>query len=137
MGDPKAEAEVELERILPESCIARTSWLYGMGGKCFPDTILRLAASRPALDVVNDQRGSPTYAIDLAKAIIELCRKDARGIVHATNWGECTWFDFAREIVAGAGLPPKCVRLPATNLCGPRRGRSTRCFLPRVWRVMA
>jgi dTDP-4-dehydrorhamnose reductase len=104
-GRSKAEAEVELERILPEACIARTSWLYGMGGKCFPDTILRLAASRPALDVVNDQRGSPTYTVDLAKAIIELCRKDARGIVHATNWGNCTWFDFARDIVAGAGLP--------------------------------
>ena len=67
-GISKAEAEVELERILPEVCIARTSWLYGMGGKCFPDTILKLAATRPALDVVTDQRGSPTYAVDLASA---------------------------------------------------------------------
>jgi dTDP-4-dehydrorhamnose reductase len=75
-----------------------------MGGKCFPDTILKLAATRPALDVVNDQRGSPAYAVDLASAIIELCRKDARGIVHATNSGDCTWFDFARDITAGAGL---------------------------------
>jgi dTDP-4-dehydrorhamnose reductase len=104
-GRSKAEAEVELEGTLPESCIVRTSWLYGMGGKCFPDTILNLAASRPALDVVNDQRGSPTYTVDRAKAIVELCRKDVRGIVHTTNRGECTWFDFAREIVAGAGLP--------------------------------
>jgi len=103
-GLSKAEAEVELERILPEVCIARTSWLYGMGGKCFPDTILKLAATRPALDVVTDQRGSPTYAVDLASAIIELCRKDARGIVHVTNSGDCTWFDFARDITAGAGL---------------------------------
>lgn len=103
-GRSKAEAEVELQRILPESCIVRTSWLYGMGGKCFPDTILKLAVSRPRLDVVNDQRGSPTYTNDLADAIIQLCRKDARGIVHVTNVGDCTWFDFAREIVAGAGL---------------------------------
>jgi dTDP-4-dehydrorhamnose reductase len=103
-GCSKAEAEVELERILPESCIVRTSWLYGMGGKCFPDTILNLAASRPQLDVVNDQRGSPTLTNDLAEAIIQLCRKSARGIVHATNSGNCTWFDFARAIVAGAGL---------------------------------
>ena len=93
-----------MQRILPESCIVRTSWLYGMGGKCFPDTILKLAVSRPHLDVVNDQRGSPTYTNDLADAIIQLCRKDARGIVHVTNVGDCTWFDFAREIVAGAGL---------------------------------
>ena len=103
-GRSKAEAEVELQRILPESCIARTSWLYGKGGKCFPDTILKLAGSRPVLDVVNDQRGSPTYAVDLARAIAELCRKDARGIVHVTNSGDCTWFDFAREIAARAGL---------------------------------
>jgi dTDP-4-dehydrorhamnose reductase len=103
-GCSKAEAEVELQRILPESCMARTSWLYGMGGKCFPDTILKLSASRPRLDVVNDQRGAPTLTNDLAGAIIGLCRKDARGIVHVTNSGDCTWFDFAREIVAGAGL---------------------------------
>jgi dTDP-4-dehydrorhamnose reductase len=104
-GRSKAEAEVELERILPEACIVRTSWLYGMGGRCFPDTILKLAAARPVLDVVKDQRGSPTSTVDLASGIIELCRKDARGIVHVTNWGDCTWFDFAREIVIGAGLP--------------------------------
>ena len=104
-GRSKAEAEEQLERILPESCLARTSWLFGPAGKCFPDTILKLAATRPALDVVNDQRGSPTYTVDLARAIVELCRKDARGIVHVTNSEDCTWFDFAREIVAGAGLP--------------------------------
>ncbi len=98
-GRSKAEAEVRLLEILPEVCIARTSWLFGIGGKCFPDTILKLAASRPALDVVNDQRGSPTYSVDLARAIIGLCRKNASGIVHVTNAGDCTWFEFAREIV--------------------------------------
>jgi dTDP-4-dehydrorhamnose reductase len=103
-GRSKAEAEVRLLEILPDVCIARTSWLFGTGGKCFPDTILKLAANRPALDVVNDQRGCPTYTIDLAQAIIELCRKDASGIVHATNSGDGTWFDFAREIIKGAGL---------------------------------
>lgn len=103
-GRSKAEAEVRLLEVLPEVCIARTSWLFGVGGKCFPDTILKLAASRPALDVVNDQRGCPTYTIDLARAIAELCRKDANGIVHVANSGDCTWFEFAREIVKGAGL---------------------------------
>jgi len=103
-GQTKAEAEVELLRILPECCIARTSWLFGVGGKCFPDTILKLAATRPELDVVNDQRGSPTYVQDLARAIIQLCRNNAAGIVHVTGRGDCTWFDFAREIVASAGL---------------------------------
>ena len=89
---------------MPESCIVRTSWLFGVGGKCFPDTILRLAASRPTLDVVNDQRGCPTYTVDLAGAIIRLCREGASGIVHVTNAGECTWFEFASAIVQQAGL---------------------------------
>lgn len=103
-GRSKAEAEVQLLEILPECLIVRTSWLFGVGGKCFPDTILRLAQSRPAIDVVDDQRGCPTYAVDLARAIIALCRKNARGIVHVTNRGDCTWFEFARAIVRGAGM---------------------------------
>jgi dTDP-4-dehydrorhamnose reductase len=103
-GKTKAEAEVKLLEINPNFCIARTSWLFGTGGKCFPDTILKLASSRPALDVVNDQRGCPTYVEDLAQAIVQLCRKNASGIVHATNAGDCTWFEFAREIVRAAGL---------------------------------
>ena len=89
---------------MPESCIVRTSWLFGTGGKCFPDTILKLAASRPTLDVVNDQRGCPTYTVDLARAIIRLCCESASGIVHVTNAGECTWFEFASAIVQQAGL---------------------------------
>jgi dTDP-4-dehydrorhamnose reductase len=103
-GRTKEEAEVKLLELMPDCCIARTSWLFGTGGKCFPDTILKLAVSRPALDVVNDQRGCPTYAVDLARAIAELCRKNASGIVHVTNAGDCTWFEFAQEIVRSAGL---------------------------------
>ena len=103
-GQTKAEAEIKLLELMPDCCVARTSWLFGTGGKCFPDTILKLAASRPALDVVNDQRGCPTYAVDLARAIVQLCRKNASGIVHATNVGDCTWFEFAEEIMRSAGL---------------------------------
>lgn len=103
-GRSKAEAELRVREILPEACIVRTSWLFGAGGKCFPDTILKLAATRPQLEVVNDQRGCPTYTVDLATAIIALCGKNAGGLVHACNAGECTWFDFAREIVGSAGL---------------------------------
>ena len=78
-GKTKAEAELRLAEILPDCCIVRTSWVYGTGGKCFPDTILNLAATRPELNVVNDQRGSPTYTIDLARAILQLCRQNATG----------------------------------------------------------
>ena len=118
-GRSKAEAEVRLLEVLPEVCIARTSWLFGTGGKCFPDTILKLAASRPALDVVNDQRGCPTYTADLARAIIELCRKDASGIVHVTNFGDCTWFEFAREIIRGAGLQTEVRPVSSEQMARP------------------
>jgi len=103
-GRSKAEAEAKIRQVLPTCCILRTSWVFGVGGKCFPDTILKLAATRKELDVVDDQRGCPTYTIDLARVIIRLCRNGATGTVHATNSGECTWFDFASEIVRGAGL---------------------------------
>ena len=117
-GRSKAEAEVQVEQILPGSCIVRTSWLFGTGGKCFPDTILKLASTRAQIDVVNDQLGSPTYAIDLARAIIQLCRKGAKGVVHVTNRGECTWFDFAQAIVSAAGL--KTIIRPTTTEKFPR-----------------
>lgn len=102
-GRSKAEAEMQLRQVLPDVCIVRTSWLFGIGGKCFPDAILKLAAKRTEIDVVADQRGCPTFAEDLASAIIQLCRQNAVGIVHATNRGECSWFDFAKEIVDAAG----------------------------------
>jgi dTDP-4-dehydrorhamnose reductase len=103
-GRSKAEAEERVREILPRACIVRTSWLFGPGGRCFPDTILQLAVSRGQIDVVNDQRGCPTYTRDLAAAMAQLCRAGAEGIVHCTNQGECTWYEFARAIVAQAGV---------------------------------
>src|ERR1700687_448640 len=103
-GQSKAEAEKQLGQILQECCIVRTSWLFGAGGKCLPDTILKLAMTRPQLEVVGDQRGSPTYSVDLARALIQLCHQEASGVVHVTNRGECSWYDFAREIIARSGL---------------------------------
>ena len=102
-GKTKADAEERILEILPEACVVRTSWLFGPWGKCFPDTILKLAANRPELDVVDDQRGCPTYTFDLADAIMRLSREDAKGIIHCTNSGACSWFDFASEIVRQAG----------------------------------
>jgi dTDP-4-dehydrorhamnose reductase len=102
-GQSKAEAELGITKVLPNSCILRTSWLFGVGGKCFPDTILKLAATRPELEVVNDQRGCPTYERDLARAIVQLCRANAEGIVHGTNRGDCTWFEFASQIIRQDG----------------------------------
>ena len=126
-GESKARAEERLIEILPEVCIARTAWLFGHGGKCFPATILKLAATRPEISavpeisVVNDQRGSPTYTRDLASALVELCRASARGIVHVTNSGNCTWYEFATEIVRASGLPAKVK--PVTTAEFPRPAR--------------
>ncbi len=120
-GRSKAEAEIQLLDLLAECCIARISWLFGTGGKCFPDTILKLAASRPTLDVVHDQRGCPTYSVDLATAIIQLCRTDASGIVHITNDGDCSWFEFAREIVKDAGLATEVRPVSTQEMARPAR----------------
>jgi len=129
-GESKARAEERLLHIIPEVCIVRTSWLFGHGGKCFPATILKLASTRPEISVVNDQRGSPTFNRDLAAALLQLCDKDARGIVHATNSGDCTWYEFAREIVRLSNLPatvkpvttaefPRPARRPAYSVLSP------------------
>ncbi|HEX8924305.1 MAG TPA: dTDP-4-dehydrorhamnose reductase [Terriglobales bacterium] len=112
-GESKAEAEKKILEILPDACIVRTSWLFGAGGKCFPDTILKVAATRPQIEVVNDQRGSPTYTDDLAVALMQLCRGGATGIIHCTNSGDCAWYDFAREILTQAGVTTKV--LPTTT----------------------
>jgi len=85
--------------------VVRTAWLYGGEGKHFVRTILALAEERPVLRVVADQRGCPTYAQDLVKAIRQLIETDAHGILNVTNEGSCTWFEFAREIVALSGKP--------------------------------
>ena len=101
-GKSKADAEVKILALMPDACIVRTSWLFGPGGKCFPDTILKLAASRAEIEVVNDQRGCPTYTFDLAGAVIKLCHADGKGIIHGTNRGVCTWYEFATEILRQA-----------------------------------
>lgn len=118
-GRSKAEAEQKLAAILPECCIVRTSWLFGPGGKCFPDTILKLAETRPEIKVVNDQRGSPTYTLDLAEAIIKLVHAGAQGTVHCTNQGECTWYDFACEIVRQAGRSTRVRPTTSTEFVRP------------------
>jgi dTDP-4-dehydrorhamnose reductase len=120
-GESKARAEEQLLEILPEVCIARTSWLFGHGGKCFPATILKLASTRPEISVVNDQRGSPTFTGDLASALVKICQASAQGIIQVTNSGNCTWYDFAKEIVRDSGL--KTTVKPVTTAEFPRPAR--------------
>jgi dTDP-4-dehydrorhamnose reductase len=85
--------------------VVRTSWVFGPHGKNFPKAILQRAQSGQPLAVVTDQRGRPTYAPDLAEALLDLVERRAPGgIYHAANQGECTWHEFAGAVLAAAGL---------------------------------
>ncbi|MGO9903849.1 MAG: dTDP-4-dehydrorhamnose reductase [Solirubrobacteraceae bacterium] len=86
--------------------IVRSSWLFGAGGPCFPATILRLSGERDELTVVDDQVGCPTFTGDLAQALLAIAADHGRpraGVVHVAAGGECSWFEFAGEILAAAG----------------------------------
>jgi dTDP-4-dehydrorhamnose reductase len=88
-----------------EVLVVRTSWVFAPGGVNFVDTILGLAETgRAELRVVDDQRGRPTYAPDLARALVKLVDSGARGLVHFANSGETTWYGLAREVLARAGF---------------------------------
>jgi dTDP-4-dehydrorhamnose reductase len=82
----------------PSSLIVRAQWLYGKGGENFITKVVNIAKQSGTLRVVNDQRGSPTYAGDLAEPLIALIEKGKSGIYHLANSGSCTWFEFAGEI---------------------------------------
>jgi dTDP-4-dehydrorhamnose reductase len=103
-GASKAAGEEELRKNHSAWCLCRTAWLFGVHGSSFPEKILKAWETCRELSVVNDQVGSPTYTRDLARAIRELVHREARGIVHITNEGVCTWYDFAREILAQSGI---------------------------------
>lgn len=102
-GRSKWEGEQAALRACPDTVIVRTSWLYGLHGKNFVTTIMRLAVEQPELRVVADQRGCPTHAGDLAEALARLATVPLRGVAHATGSGDCTWHEFAGEIVALLG----------------------------------
>jgi dTDP-4-dehydrorhamnose reductase len=135
----------------PQTMVVRTAWLYTCEGNNFVNTMLRLGAERPALNVVNDQHGSPTYAANLAEALLRIIDdviKDEKnfvpGIYHYTNEGACTWFDFARRImqlghrdcvihpVATAEYPTKATR-PQYSLLSKEKIRDTYGIAIPTW----
>ena len=105
------------EQYVRENCsryfIVRTSWLYGRYGKNFVYTIMKAAKEKGHLDVVNDQRGNPTNAEDLAYHILKLSLTDEYGIYHCTGKGECSWYDFASKIVEYSKI--ECTVSPMTS----------------------
>ena len=105
-GKSKLEGERILMEICPEAVIVRTSWLYSSFGNNFVKTMLRLGQERDKLNVIFDQVGTPTYAADLAVALLSILAagKPAAGIYHYSNEGVCSWYDFTRSIHRLAGI---------------------------------
>lgn len=103
-GKSKLLGEEFIKQINPKHYILRTSWLYGENGNNFVKTMLKLGKENKTLKVVNDQRGTPTYTKDLVNTINMIIKSDAYGTYHASNEGECTWFEFARRIFELANI---------------------------------
>ncbi|MFH8901224.1 dTDP-4-dehydrorhamnose reductase [Streptomyces coeruleorubidus] len=138
-----------LEELPGASAIVRTAWLYGVHGTNFVRTMIGLEARRDTLDVVDDQRGQPTWSADVAERIADLGVRlgpDAHGVFHATNSGEATWYELAREVFSLIGADPDRVRptssaafprpapRPAYSALAHRRWQEIGLPLPRDWR---
>jgi dTDP-4-dehydrorhamnose reductase len=119
-GRTKLAGEQALASSCPEHWIVRTQWLYGLSGKNFVETMLRLAADRDSLAVVDDQVGCPTSTHDLAPVLWSiLLRRPPHGIYHASSAGSCSWHEFAAEIFRQAEVTIKLDRMDSAALDRP------------------
>lgn len=114
-GKSKALGEQLVMTTNPRHFILRTAWLYGDGSN-FVRTILKLAAEQDELRVVNDQVGTPTSTVDLAKCILALIQTEHYGIYHGTCEGECSWYEFAKRILALKGINKRVIPISTKEL---------------------
>ena len=117
-GRTKLGGESEID---PGWAIARTSWVCGEHGQNMVKTLLRLAAGEGEVRFVDDQRGHPTFAADLAPMVAKLAVERVPGVFHTTNQGAVSWFEFAREVFAAAGADPERVAPISTAELDPPR----------------
>lgn len=103
-GQTKYEGELAVQNALDKYFIVRITWTFGVNGKNFVKTMLRLSETNSVIRVVNDQYGSPTATADLAVLLSDMIATDKYGIYHATNEGICTWYEFTCEIFRQAGI---------------------------------
>lgn len=113
-GKSKLDGELAVQEILDKYFIVRISWVFGSNGKNFIKTMFNLAKTHDKLTVVNDQIGSPTYTVDLAKLLCDMALSDKYGVYHATNEGICSWYDFACEIFKQADIKIDVKPVPST-----------------------
>jgi len=116
-GKTKFEGEKLVRELNPRHYIVRTAWLYGDGNN-FVKTMINLSKPNKTLKVVNNQKGTPTSTVDLAKVIIRLVEDKNYGIFHCTCSGECTWYEFTKEIFRIKGIDTEV--LPCTTEEFPR-----------------
>lgn len=112
-GKTKLMGEKFVSELSSKYFIVRTAWLYGYVGNNFVYTIMKLAKDRDSINVVNDQRGNPTNANDLAHHILKLINTEEYGVYHCTGKGECSWYDFAKEIIDLSEI--QCIVNPCTS----------------------
>jgi dTDP-4-dehydrorhamnose reductase len=103
-GRTKLAGEQAIAGHNPDHAIARTAWLFGVGGKSFPDTMLTAAETRDEVSVVTDQVGSPTWTGHLAPALLDLAACDATGVFHTAGAGRCSWHELTVELYRAAGV---------------------------------
>ena len=109
-GETKLEGEFAVKKALTKYYIVRTSWVFGSHGNNFVKTMLRLAETHKEVRVVNDQIGTPTYTLDLARLLVDMCETDKYGVYHASNeGGYISWAEFAEEIFHAAGKDTKVI----------------------------
>ena len=112
-GRSKWAGEIATRRENSNHLILRTAWLFGPHGPNFVSTILRLGKEEEELRIVDDQVGSPTYSLDLARALLQILELDLTGVFHLANQGQTSWFDLARRILKTAGLKVRLI--PTTS----------------------
>ncbi|MDE5951209.1 MAG: dTDP-4-dehydrorhamnose reductase [Acetatifactor sp.] len=103
-GQTKYEGELAVQELLDKYFIVRIAWVFGVNGKNFVKTMLKLSENHDTITVVNDQFGSPTYTYDLARLLVDMVLTEKYGVYHATNEGICSWYDFACAIFEEAGI---------------------------------
>lgn len=119
-GESKLAAELNVD-VNPNNLLVRTQWLYGLQGKNFVETMLRLAQEKDHVSVVADQIGAPTWTVDLARGIIALIDADCRGTYHVANSGSTSWHGFAQAIFNEVGLAVQVEPITTEKLHRPAR----------------